>query len=106
MAGTGSSKVDHHVGRRIRERRNALRMSQEKLGNTLGIAYQQVQKYEVGINRVAAGRLWDIAKALDVDISYFFEGIQKRAGRVRKPSARRPAGAKTARRKGRSGARR
>ncbi len=97
-----SSKVDHHVGQRIRERRNALGMSQEKLGNALGISFQQVQKYEIGINRVSASRLWNIAKALEVDIGYFFEGIQKRAGRVRKPSARRPGGAKTASRKGRS----
>ncbi len=101
MAGTRSNKVDNHVGRRIRERRNALGMSQEKLA-ALGISFQQVHKYETGSNRVAASRLWDIAKALEVDIGYFFEGIQKRAGRVRKPSAPRPASPKTARRKGRS----
>ena len=105
MAGTRSSEVDHHVGRRIRERRKALGMSQEKLGNALGIAFQQVQKYKVGINRVAAGRLWDIAKALEVEVRYFFEGVQKRAGRMRKPSAGRPASAKTAGRKGRSAGR-
>ncbi len=102
MAGTRSNKVDNHVGRRIRERRNALGMSQEKLAAALRISFQQVQKYEVGANRVAASRLWNIAKALEVDIGYFFEVIQKRAGRVRKPSARRPAGAKTVRRKGRT----
>ncbi len=100
MVATRSSKVDGHVGRRIRERRNALGMSQEKLAAALGISFQQIQKYEVGANRVAASRLWNIAKALEVDISYFFEGIQKRAGRVRKPSARRSADAKTVRRKG------
>ncbi len=80
-------------------------MSQEKLAAALGISFQQIQKYEIGFNRVAASRLWDIAKALEVDVGYFFEGIQKRAGRVRKPSARRPAGAKTVRRKGRGGRR-
>ncbi len=80
-------------------------MSQGKLGSALGISFQQIQKYEVGTNRVAAGRLWDIGKALEVDIGYFFEGIQKRARRARKPSARRPAGAKTVRRKGRGGRR-
>ncbi len=105
MAGTRSSKVDHHVGRRIRERRKALGMSQEKLGNALGISFQQIQKYEAGTNRVSASRLWDMARVLEVDVGYFFEGIQKRVGRVRKRSARRPAGAKTARRKSR-GARR
>ena len=102
MAGIRSSKVDGHVGRRVRERRRELGMSQAKLGSALGVTFQQIQKYEIGSNRVAAGRLWDIAKALEVDIGYFFEGIQKRAGRVRKPSARRSAGAKTVRRKGRS----
>ncbi len=102
MAGTRSSKVDHHVGRRVHERRKALGLSQEKLGNALGISFQQVQKYEVGANRVAAGRLWNIAKALEVDVGYFFEGVKRPVGRPRKASARRPAGAKTARRKGRS----
>ncbi len=105
MAGQGPSKVDHHVGRRIHERRNALGMSQENLADALRISFQQIGKYEVGANRVAASRLWNIAKALEVDIGYFFEGIQKRAGRPRKASARRPPGAKTVRRKGR-GARR
>ena len=105
MAGTRSSTVDLHVGKCIRERRSELGMSQTDLADALGISYQQIQKYEVGTTRVAASRLWDIAKALDVDIGYFFEGIQKRAGRARKPSARRPAGVKTVRRKGR-GARR
>ncbi len=98
-------EVDNHVGRRIRERRRELGLSLEKLGAALGVSYQQIQKYEIGINRVAAGRLWDMAKILEVDVGYFFEGIKKRAGRVRKPSARRPAGAKTVRRKGRGGRR-
>ena len=97
MAAIRSSYIDAHVGKRVRERRVAFGMSQEKLANALGVSL-----YETGTNRVAAGRLWDIAKALEVDIGYFFEGIQKRAGRARKPSARRHAGAKTARRKGRS----
>ncbi len=105
MAGIRSSKVDGHVGKRVRERRRELGMSQEKLGNALGVSFQQVQKYEIGINRVSASRLWGLAKALEVDVGYFFEGIKKRAGRVRKPSARRPAGAKTVRRKGRGGRR-
>ncbi len=89
MVGKRSSEVDQHVRKRIRQRRNALGMSQEKLAAALGISFQQIQKYEVGANRVAASRLWDIANALEVDIGYFFEGIQKRADRVRKPGARR-----------------
>ncbi len=78
-------KVDAHVGKRVRERRLALGMSQDKLGNALGISFQQIQKYEVGTNRVAAGRLWDMARILEVDVAYFFEGIQKRAKRKAKP---------------------
>ena len=102
MAERRASDVDDHVGRRIRQRRNALGMSQEKLAAAVGISFQQIGKYEVGTDRVMSSRLWDIAKALDVDIGYFFEGIEQRAGRVRKRSAGRSAGAKTARRKGRS----
>ena len=74
MVAKRSSDVDGHVGRRIRQRRNALVMSQDKLGNALGISFQQIQKYEVGTNRVAAGRLWNIAVALDVEVAYFFPG--------------------------------
>ena len=96
-----SSKVDGHVGRRVRERRREIGMSQGKLGNALKISYQQVQKYEIGLNRVAAGRLWDIAKLLEVDVGYFFEGIQRRAKRKAKPR-KRPTAAKAVRRKGRS----
>ena len=77
--------VDGHVGRRIRERRLGLGISQEKLGNALGISFQQIQKYEVGTNRVAASRLWDMANILEVDVVYFFEGIKKRAKRKAKP---------------------
>ncbi len=80
--------VDAHVGKRIRERRREIGMSQDKLGNALGISFQQVQKYEIGLNRVAAGRLWNIAEALEVDVGYFFEGIQKRAKRKAKPRKR------------------
>ena len=96
-------KVDAHVGRRVRERRLALGLSQDKLGNALGISFQQVQKYEVGTNRVAAGRLWDMAKILEVDVGYFFEGIERRAKRPRKAKPRKsPTAAKAVRRKGRS----
>ena len=98
MAGKPASDVDHHVGRRVRERRNALGMSQEKLGNALGVSMQQVQKYEACTDRVAASRLWDIAKALEVDVGYFFEGIKKRAKRKPKPR-KSPATAKVRRTK-------
>ncbi len=76
MAGTRSSKVDGHVGRRVRERRNALGMSQEKLAAALGISFQQIQKYEKGANRVSAGRLYAMAQRLNVTPDYFFEGVE------------------------------
>ncbi len=104
MAGTRSSKVDHYVGRRVRERRLALGMSQEKLADALGITFQQVQKYEIGITRVAASRLWDMARILEVDVGYFFEGIEKRPKRKAKPR-KSPTATKAVRRKGRSAGR-
>ena len=78
-------EVDAHVGRRVRERRLSLGMTQAKLGDALGVSMQQVQKYEAGTNRVAAGRLWNMANILEVDVGYFFEGIQKRAKRKARP---------------------
>ena len=83
-----AGEVDATVGERVRERRLALGMYQAKRGNALGVTFQQVQKYEIGGNRVAASRLWDMAKALEVDVEYFFEGIQKRAKRSRKAKPR------------------
>ncbi len=65
--------VDLHVGLRIRAARLAAGLSQERLGNALGVTFQQVQKYEKGANRVGAGRLSDIARVLSVPVSYFFE---------------------------------
>lgn len=64
--------VDRHIGERIRERRAEMGLTQEELGAALSISYQQVQKYETGANRVSAGRLFDIAATLGVDIGYFF----------------------------------
>ena len=67
------NSVDVHVGRRIRAARLAKGMSQERLAESLGVTFQQVQKYEKGVNRVGAGRLHYLAKTLTVPISYFFE---------------------------------
>ncbi len=67
--------VDAHVGQRIRHRRWMLGMTQQQLGDAVGIKFQQIQKYETGMNRVSASRLWDIAQALDVTIAFFFEGL-------------------------------
>jgi transcriptional regulator with XRE-family HTH domain len=68
--------VDVHVGSRVRMRRVLLGMSQEKLGENLGLTFQQVQKYEKGSNRIGASRLWEIARSLDVPISFFYDGLQ------------------------------
>ena len=68
--------VDQHIGARIRLRRLTIALSQERLGELLNITFQQIQKYEKGVNRVAASRLWDVAHALDVPVSYFFEGLE------------------------------
>ncbi|MDR9394456.1 helix-turn-helix domain-containing protein [Roseovarius sp. SYSU LYC5161] len=67
--------VDVHVGKRIRHRRWLVGMTQQQLAENVGIKFQQIQKYETGANRVSASRLWDIADALDVDVSFFFAGI-------------------------------
>jgi transcriptional regulator with XRE-family HTH domain len=66
--------VDRHIGARIRTRRTLIGMSQEKLGEALGLTFQQVQKYEKGTNRVGSGRLQDIGDILGVAVTYFFEG--------------------------------
>ncbi len=67
--------VDVHVGSRMRMRRMLIGMSQEALGNALGLTFQQVQKYEKGANRIGASRLYHISKILDVNISFFFEDM-------------------------------
>jgi transcriptional regulator with XRE-family HTH domain len=67
--------VDVHVGNRVRLRRTLLGMSQEKLGESLGLTFQQVQKYERGANRIGASRLWDLSRVLDCPVSFFFEDM-------------------------------
>jgi transcriptional regulator with XRE-family HTH domain len=67
--------VDVHVGTRVRLRRQVMKMSQEKLGDQLGVTFQQVQKYERGANRIGASRLWKISEVLGVPIGFFFDGL-------------------------------
>jgi len=74
MAKKAPNPIDKHVGSRVRMRRMMLGMSQEKLGNALGLTFQQVQKYEKGTNRIGASRLQQIAQILQVAVSFFFEG--------------------------------
>lgn len=68
--------VDVHVGKRVRHRRWLVGMTQQQLAGQVGIKFQQIQKYETGANRVSASRLWDIAGALEVPVSFFFEGLE------------------------------
>jgi len=67
--------VDVHVGKRVRHRRWMVGMTQQQLAEKVGIKFQQIQKYETGMNRISASRLWDIAEALQVPVSYVFEGM-------------------------------
>ena len=67
--------VDAHVGKRIRHRRWMVGMTQQQLAEKVGIKFQQIQKYETGMNRVSASRLWEIAEVLGVPISFFFDGL-------------------------------
>jgi transcriptional regulator with XRE-family HTH domain len=68
--------VDRYIGARIRARRIMLGLTQHQMAELIGVTYQQAHKYEKGINRVSAGRLYGIAQALGVEVSYFFEGLQ------------------------------
>ena len=71
--------VDVHVGKRVRHRRWMVGMTQQQLGEKVGIKFQQIQKYETGMNRISASRLWDIGHALEVPVSFFFEGLSEAA---------------------------
>lgn len=70
-----ASSIDRHVGARIRERRIMLGLSQQQMADMIGVTYQQAHKYERGINRISAGRLYEITRVLNVPITYFFEGL-------------------------------
>ncbi|MEO1205194.1 MAG: helix-turn-helix transcriptional regulator [Pseudomonadota bacterium] len=73
-----SNPVDAHVGSRVRLRRMLLGMSQEKLGESLGLTFQQVQKYEKGVNRIGASRLFELSRVLEVPIQFFYDELQSK----------------------------
>ena len=75
-----ANPLDVHVGSRVRLRRMLLGMSQEKLGEHLGLTFQQIQKYEKGINRIGASRLFDLSQVLGVQVQYFYEELPVRDG--------------------------
>lgn len=81
-----ANDTDRHVGSRIRERRVMLGLSQQQMADLIGVTYQQAHKYERGINRISAGRLYEISQVLGVPVSYFFEGLE--GGRAPEMSSR------------------
>jgi transcriptional regulator with XRE-family HTH domain len=85
MAKAANLAVDKHVGSRARMRRMMLGMSQEKLGDALGLTFQQVQKYEKGTNRISASRLQHLSQILQVTVPFFFEGAPGTAARLDEP---------------------
>src|SRR3989475_8486216 len=85
MAKRAPNPIDRHVGSRVRMRRMMLSMSQEKLGDALGLTFQQVQKYEKGANRIGASRLQQISSSLQVPVSFFFEGAPEVLGASSNP---------------------
>ena len=77
--GVGTRRIDQHVGERIRLRRAELGLTQEQLAEALDVSYQQIQKYETGANRISASRIFEMARKLEVDLGYFFEGLPPEA---------------------------
>jgi transcriptional regulator with XRE-family HTH domain len=74
----GPDPIDRHVGLRLRLRRRELGVSQEKLAETIGLTFQQIQKYERAANRISASKLWEIAQALNTSVGFFYQGIGER----------------------------
>ncbi len=83
-----AGKVDRYVGARIRERRVMLGLTLQKLAELIGVTYQQAQKYDRGLNRVSAGRLYVIAQALNVPVGYFYEGLENDGAQAATPRQR------------------
>ncbi|MDR6626975.1 helix-turn-helix transcriptional regulator [Caulobacter segnis] len=67
--------IDVHLGKRLRRRRRLLGLTQQQLAETVGVRFQQIQKYECGANRISAARLWQLAEALEVPVGYFYDGL-------------------------------
>lgn len=87
MGTRSATDVDAHVGARIRLRRMLIGMSQERLGDALGVTFQQVQKYERGANRISASKLYEVSRVLGVPVSHFLDGLGGEADSAKKPDA-------------------
>ncbi len=72
-----ANDIDLHLGRRLRRRRRLLGLTQQQLATAVGIRFQQIQKYECGANRISAARLWQLSVALEIPVSYFYDGISE-----------------------------
>ena len=84
-----SNELDQHVAAKLRQRRIMLGLSQQHLADLIGVTYQQAHKYETGVNRISAGRLYQVAQALRVEVGYFFQGLEE--SRPAKPTDRQRA---------------
>lgn len=73
-----TNEIDHHVGRRLRRRRRLMGYTQQSLAESVGVRFQQIQKYECGANRISAARLFELAEALNVPVQYFYDGLSER----------------------------
>jgi transcriptional regulator with XRE-family HTH domain len=87
-AGGRTQDIDRHVGARVRERRIMLGFTQQQRADLIGVTYQQAHKYERGINRISAGRLFEIAHVLSVPVNHFFDGLDGEEGRAASPRER------------------
>jgi transcriptional regulator with XRE-family HTH domain len=88
MRGRPTAAIDKHLGGRIRQRRIMLGMTQQQLGEMIGVTYQQVHKYEGGVNSISAGKLFEVALALSAPLSYFYEDIGEEGPRRAMPHER------------------
>ena len=68
--------LDRYIGKQLKHRRRFIRMSQQQLAEQVGVRFQQIHKYETGINKISASRLWQLAKALEVEVAHFYDGYQ------------------------------
>jgi transcriptional regulator with XRE-family HTH domain len=89
--------IDLHLGKRLRRRRRLLGLTQQQLADSVGVRFQQIQKYECGANRISAARLWRLAEALEVPVGYFYEGLSM--SDAREPLADRAEGGEVLARK-------
>ncbi|MDB5429484.1 MAG: staR [Caulobacter sp.] len=71
----GNDSIDVHLGKRLRRRRRLLGLTQQQLAGSVGVRFQQIQKYECGANRISAARLWQLSEALEVPVGYFYDGL-------------------------------